>query len=99
MFEKCYCLVNLYYNKAFSPRHCDSNASLPFKVANFSVAEEKEDIMAKPSETGDTAAKTSWDEIIPEAERKRLQEEDEQKRELDLYLPPRHRNTVKKVSV
>ena len=61
------------------------------------MAEEEEEIVTKPAESSASIEKT-WDDIIPETERKKLQEEDEQKRQLDLYLPPRQRNTVKKVS-
>ena len=39
----------------------------------------------------------SWTEIIPETERRKIEEEEEQKKQLELYLPPRNRKTVKKV--
>ena len=39
----------------------------------------------------------SWTDIIPESERQKLEEEEEQKKQLELYLPKRNRKTVKKV--
>lgn len=39
----------------------------------------------------------SWEDIIPETERKNLAEEEEQQKQLELYLPRRPRKSVKKV--
>lgn len=49
---------------------------------------------SKPTDEGKT-----WADIIPETERKKLEEEEEQKKQLEMYLPPRNRKTVKKVSL
>ena len=40
----------------------------------------------------------SWTDIIPESDRRKLEIEEEQKKQLELYLPKRNRKTVKKVS-
>lgn len=47
---------------------------------------------SKPSDEG-----KSWADIIPETERRKLEEEEQQKKQLEMYLPPRNRKTVKKV--
>ena len=39
----------------------------------------------------------SWSDIIPSKERQKLIDEEEQKKQLELYLPKRSRKTVKKV--
>lgn len=39
----------------------------------------------------------AWSDIIPESERRKLEEEEEQKKQLELYLPKRNRKTVRKV--
>ena len=39
----------------------------------------------------------SWEDIIPEAGRKNQAEEEEQEKQLQLYLPRRPRKSVKKV--
>ena len=39
----------------------------------------------------------TWTDIIPESERRKIEEEEEQKKQLELYLPKRNRKTVKKV--
>lgn len=39
----------------------------------------------------------SWSDIIPSKERQKLADEEEQKKQLELYLPKRSRKTVKKV--
>lgn len=40
----------------------------------------------------------TWEEIIPEDARNKLDEEDKQKEQLELYLPPRIRKQVNRVS-
>ena len=56
-----------------------------FKVANFRTEEE-------PEEKG-------WDEIIPENEKAKIEEEEKQKQAMELFLPPRKRRAAKKVNV
>lgn len=54
------------------------------------------------SKTEENAAATegkSWEEIIPETERKSLEAEEEQQKQLELYLPKRPRKSVKKVLI
>ena len=46
----------------------------------------------KPTDEG-----KSWSDIIPQTERKKFEEQEQQKKQLELYLPPRNRKTVKKV--
>ena len=73
-----------------------------FKVANFGIGEEGDEMEAQAGETTEEEGKEeekSWDEIIPEAERKKAIEEEEQKKRMELYLPPRKRKTVTKVRV
>lgn len=40
----------------------------------------------------------SWEEIIPEDARNKVDEEEKQKEQLELYLPPRIRKQVNRVS-
>ena len=49
--------------------------------------------------TGDVKDQTEkeWDDIIPESDRKRIEEEEREKEELEMYLPPRSRKSIKKV--
>lgn len=49
--------------------------------------------------TGDMKdqAEKEWDDIIPENDRKQFEEEEREKEELEMYLPPRSRKSVKKV--
>ena len=71
-----------------------------FKVANFGIGEEDEEVETQTGETTEDEGKDderTWDEIIPEAERKKAIEEEEQKKRMELYLPPRKRKTVTKV--
>ncbi len=63
-------------------------------MANFGISEEAE--IEQKVENGENEGK-SWDEIIPEVERKKALEEEEQKKRMELYLPPRKRKTVAKV--
>uniref|UniRef100_A0A158P933 Chromodomain-helicase-DNA-binding protein 1 n=1 Tax=Angiostrongylus cantonensis TaxID=6313 RepID=A0A158P933_ANGCA len=53
-----------------------------FKYANFSINEEQD--VAAANETG-------WDEIIPEVERQKIEEEERRKLAADLELAPRQR--------
>nr|XP_015199027.1 PREDICTED: chromodomain-helicase-DNA-binding protein 2 isoform X2 [Lepisosteus oculatus] len=59
-----------------------------FKVANFSTMEETApELEEKPS--------TDWDDIIPEDQRRKMEEEQKQK-EIDMYMLPRSRSSTKK---
>ena len=68
-----------------------------FKVANFGISEEDDEIQKEEGTEDLTNDGKSWDDIIPEAERKKALEEEEQKKRMELYLPPRKRRTVAKV--
>ena len=73
-----------------------------FKVANFGIGEEDDEMETKTDEVTEDEAKDddkTWDEIIPEAERKKAVEEEEQKKRMELYLPPRKRKAVTKVAL
>ncbi|XP_028678827.2 chromodomain-helicase-DNA-binding protein 2 isoform X1 [Erpetoichthys calabaricus] len=59
-----------------------------FKVANFSTMEES-------SELEERTAK-DWDDIIPEDQRKKVEEEEKQKEMEDIYMLPRSRSSTKK---
>uniref|UniRef100_A0A4W4H2H3 DNA helicase n=1 Tax=Electrophorus electricus TaxID=8005 RepID=A0A4W4H2H3_ELEEL len=56
-----------------------------FKVANFSMMEEEEIDMDTDSN------QKNWDEIIPEEQRRRLEEEERQKELAEIYMLPRMR--------
>eukprot|EP00794_Sanderia_malayensis_P009568 gene9568-10557_t len=68
-----------------------------FKVANFGISEES-DIKDSVEGGMDNEGKT-WDDIIPETERKKALEEEEQKKRMELYLPPRKRKTIAKMNL
>jgi chromodomain-helicase-DNA-binding protein 1 len=74
-----------------------------FKVASFAMDEEE---LAPPSTATPTEGKTfllsprgrghppvekPWEELIPEEARKKVDEEERTREQLDLYLPPRQR--------
>ncbi|XP_022671471.1 chromodomain-helicase-DNA-binding protein 1-like isoform X2 [Varroa destructor] len=58
-----------------------------FKVQSFNFNEE-EVSQTLPDYSGKT-----WEDIIPEAERKKIEEEERQREQMELYLPPRQRRT------
>lgn len=58
-----------------------------FKVQSFNFNEE-EVSQTLPDFSGKT-----WEDIIPEAERKKIEEEERQREQMELYLPPRQRRT------
>uniref|UniRef100_A0A6Q2XJ74 Helicase C-terminal domain-containing protein n=1 Tax=Esox lucius TaxID=8010 RepID=A0A6Q2XJ74_ESOLU len=63
-----------------------------FKVANFSMMEEEEIVMDSGRHH------RGWDEIIPEAQRRQMEEEERQKELEEIYLLPRMRNCAKQIS-
>ncbi|XP_070599082.1 chromodomain-helicase-DNA-binding protein 1 isoform X1 [Erythrolamprus reginae] len=63
-----------------------------FKVANFSNMDE-DDIELDPEQNS-----RNWEEIIPEVQRRRLEEEERQKELEEIYLLPRMRNCAKQIS-
>lgn len=77
-----------------------------FKVASFAMEEEELEPLATPTEgkppllspggtrrmVKEERRELSWDEIIPEQIRIKVEEEDRMKEQLQLYLPPRQRN-------
>lgn len=52
---------------------------------------------SKVEESATVGEEKSWEDIIPEGERKNLEAEEEQQKQLELYLPKRPRKSVKKV--
>ncbi|KAK9967910.1 hypothetical protein ABG768_002273 [Culter alburnus] len=63
-----------------------------FKVANFSMMEDEEIDM-------DTERNVkNWDDIIPEEQRRRLEEEERQKELAEIYLLPRMRKCAKQIN-
>ena len=60
---------------------------------------DEDEVAVVNQESKTTDEGKSWSDIIPETERKKLQEEEEQKKQLEMYLPPRNRKTVKKVAL
>lgn len=67
-----------------------------FKVA--SIAMDEDEVAGVAQEPNSTDEGKSWSDIIPESDRKKIEEEEEQKKQLELYLPPRNRKTVKKMN-
>ncbi|XP_023210874.1 LOW QUALITY PROTEIN: chromodomain-helicase-DNA-binding protein 1-like [Centruroides sculpturatus] len=66
-----------------------------FKVASFNFNEEEEVSMNSTGHLeSEVSAEKDWDEIIPEADRKKVEEEDKQREELEMYLPPRNRKAI-----
>lgn len=66
---------------------------LIYKVANFSNMDE-DDIELEPERNS-----RNWEEIIPEVQRRRIEEEERQKELEEIYMLPRMRNCAKQVSV
>ena len=62
-----------------------------------SIAMDEDEVAGVTQESNSTDEGKSWSEIIPESEIRKIEEEEEQKKQLELYLPPRNRKTVKKV--
>ncbi|XP_039559483.1 chromodomain-helicase-DNA-binding protein 1 isoform X3 [Passer montanus] len=63
-----------------------------FKVANFSNMDE-DDIELEPERNS-----RNWEEIIPEVQRRRIEEEERQKELEEIYMLPRMRNCAKQIS-
>uniref|UniRef100_A0A8D2LIS8 Chromodomain helicase DNA binding protein 1 n=1 Tax=Varanus komodoensis TaxID=61221 RepID=A0A8D2LIS8_VARKO len=63
-----------------------------FKVANFATMDE-DDIELEPDQNS-----RNWEEIIPEVQRRRLEEEERQKELEEIYMLPRMRNCAKQIS-
>lgn len=68
-----------------------------FKVASFNFNEE-EVSMQSTGDSKDQSNEKGWDDIIPESDRKQFEDEEREKEELEMYLPPRSRKSVKKMS-
>ncbi|XP_053129167.1 chromodomain-helicase-DNA-binding protein 2 isoform X2 [Hemicordylus capensis] len=60
-----------------------------FKVANFTTMEEDEAELEEKSQR-------DWDDIIPEGQRKKVEEEERQKELEEIYMLPRIRSSAKK---
>lgn len=65
------------------------SSSSHLQVANFTMMEE-EDMDADGNQK-------NWDAIIPEEQRRRLEEEERQKELAEIYMLPRMRNCAKQV--
>ncbi|XP_039944823.1 chromodomain-helicase-DNA-binding protein 1-like isoform X5 [Hirundo rustica] len=63
-----------------------------FKVANFSNMDE-DDIELEPEQN-----LRNWEEIIPEVQRRQIEEEERQKELEEIYMLPRMRNCAKQIS-
>lgn len=68
---------------------CQIGLSLHFQVANFATMEDEEELEERPHK--------DWDEIIPEEQRKKVEEEERQKELEEIYMLPRIRSSTKKV--
>lgn len=60
------------------------------QVANFATMEEEEELEER--------AHKDWDEIIPEEQRRKVEEEERQKELEEIYMLPRIRSSTKKVT-
>ncbi|XP_076103177.1 chromodomain-helicase-DNA-binding protein 1-like isoform X1 [Mytilus galloprovincialis] len=67
-----------------------------FKVVSFDNLEEDD---PPPSVQVEEDTGKEWDSIIPENDRRKIEEEEEQKKLLELNLPPRSRKSVKQLQV
>jgi chromodomain-helicase-DNA-binding protein 1 len=67
-----------------------------FKVASFNFNEEEDvsAISAHSPEKDEEHKGKEWEDIIPEADRLKLEEEEKQKEEMEMYLPPRNRKSA-----
>lgn len=63
---------------------------LLWQVANFTMDESTPELEEKPMQ--------NWDEIIPEDQRRRVEEEEKQKEMEDIYMLPRSRSSNKRVN-
>lgn len=70
-----------------------SDETIFLQVANFSNMDE-DDIELEPEQNS-----RNWEEIIPEVQRRRLEEEERQKELEEIYMLPRMRNCAKQVSL
>lgn len=68
-----------------------SDKTIFLQVANFSNMDE-DDIELDPEQNS-----RNWEEIIPEVQRRRLEEEERQKELEEIYMLPRMRNCAKQV--
>ncbi|XP_022105891.1 chromodomain-helicase-DNA-binding protein 1-like isoform X2 [Acanthaster planci] len=64
-----------------------------FKVANFSTMVDDEEMETVTEDTG-----KDWEDLIPEADRLKVEEDEKQKEQLQLYLPPRVRKQVNRMT-
>lgn len=67
----------------------DGIVPIHFQVANFATMEDEEELEERPHK--------DWDEIIPEEQRKKVEEEERQKELEEIYMLPRIRSSTKKV--
>ncbi|CAH1797458.1 unnamed protein product [Owenia fusiformis] len=67
-----------------------------FKVVSFDAIDENsvDDAPTPTPETNDNTMDRDWDDIIPEEERRKIDEEERQKQLLDLELGPRNRKPL-----
>lgn len=67
------------------------------QVASIALDADEDEVPVVNQENKPLNEEKAWSDIIPESERRKLEEEEEQKKQLELYLPKRNRKTVKKV--
>uniref|UniRef100_T1J6Q1 Chromodomain-helicase-DNA-binding protein 1 n=1 Tax=Strigamia maritima TaxID=126957 RepID=T1J6Q1_STRMM len=65
-----------------------------FKVASFAAWDEEKDV---PTIEDSRVCKKDWDDIIPESERKKVDDEERRKEMEDMFLPPRSRKSVRRM--
>lgn len=67
------------------------------QVASITLDADEDEVAVVNQENKPLNEEKAWSDIIPESERRKLEEEEEQKKQLELYLPKRNRKTVRKV--
>lgn len=71
-----------------------------FKVASFNFNEDEDvSALSAHSPDGETPKEKDWEDIIPEADRLKLEEEEKQKEEMEMYLPPRSRKSAQQAGL
>ncbi|KAG8189233.1 hypothetical protein JTE90_013762 [Oedothorax gibbosus] len=83
------------YREEEQPTSAGEELLSAFKIASVNF---KEDEVGLQNNSKYKLEERDWDDIIPEFDRKRIEAEERQKEELDLYLPPRNRKSVKRTS-
>ncbi|OZC08772.1 hypothetical protein X798_04186 [Onchocerca flexuosa] len=86
------------------PENCGSELLNAFRYADFSFDENKDvptltvTTVQLETDQKDLATSKSWDEIIPEVDRKKFADEERERAEKELFLGPRQRTKIPEVA-